>query len=76
LEKISTKGKLKFKGRFIRMIIPPSQLAGIWFEKGKAHQELQQYDKALECYNTSLNIYPDSKDAINSKDEVMNLIGK
>ena len=76
LENMSTKGKLKFKGRFIRTIIPPSQLAGTWFEKGKAHQAIQQYDKALECYNTALNIYPDSKELINSKDEVMNLIGK
>lgn len=76
LEKMSTKMKLKFNGRFIRTIISPSQLAGVWFEKGKAHQELQQYKKALECYNKALNIYPDSKEAVNSKDEVTNLIGK
>lgn len=76
LENMSAKGKLKFKGRFIRTIIPPSQLAGTWFEKGKAHQALQQYNKALECYNIALDIYPDSKKIINSKDEVINLIGK
>lgn len=36
-----------------------SQTAELWFNKGKAHQKLQQYDKALECFNKALELDPD-----------------
>lgn len=76
LKRISTRGKLKFIGMPLKMIVLPSKLAEIWVEKGKTHQKLQQYNEALECYNTALEIYSDSEDAINARYEVLKLMEK
>jgi len=38
-------------------------LSEIWVNKGKAHQELQETTKALECFNTALKLDPDYNEA-------------
>ncbi len=48
-----------------------NQIAELWFNKGKAHQKLQQYNEALECFEKALELDPDSEDAKNAKEEVL-----
>ena len=38
-------------------------LKEIWVNKGKAHKELQETTKALECFNTALKLDPDYNEA-------------
>lgn len=47
-------------------------LTELWIKKGKAHQKLQQYNVALECFEKALKLDPDSEDAINAKVELLN----
>ena len=75
LGKISTKGKWKLKGVTpIQVVALPRELAEIWVAKGKAHQKLQQYSEALECFDKALELRPDYDDVLKAKGEVLKLI--
>ncbi|MCZ3364572.1 MULTISPECIES: tetratricopeptide repeat protein [Methanobacterium] len=75
LGKIPTKDKWKFKGlKPIKLVFQPRELAELWFGKGKAHQKLQQYNEALECFDKALKLKPYYKDALKSKEEVLKFI--
>ncbi len=76
LKRLSPLGKWKFKGMLLKTALLPSKLAEFWFEKGKAHQELQQYNEALDSFNKAINIYSDSEDALNARSEVLKIMGK
>ncbi len=74
LVKIPSKKALFRQGfRFTYLCFFDNQIAEIWFKKGKAHQKLQQYSEALECFNKALKLDPDSEDAKNTREEILSM---
>ena len=53
--------------------IDPKFIKG-WVRKGKCHQMMKEYHKALEAYDKGLAIDASNKDCIDGKVTTMNLI--
>ena len=56
-----TKGQVLLPEKMLNKI-----LSEIYFNKGQAHQKLQETTKALECFNTALELDPEYKEAQNA----------
>lgn len=47
-----------------------------WINKGVSHQELEQYDDAIKCYDKAIELNPDDDLALNLKDELLHNLEK
>jgi CubicO group peptidase (beta-lactamase class C family) len=56
---------VEYLDRYIRWTDPKwnSSLAGGWFQKGCAYENMKDLDKAIQCYNESLNLDPGNDQA-------------
>lgn len=71
LKILPDKRKSKFLGLNIFVTFPvEKEIAKIWINKGKAHQNLSEFSEALESFNQALILDPDSEEAQELKKEV------